>query len=101
MSMLHTVNKSPFNNDALSKCLQCAQPGSSILFIEDGVYASREGTTFTDSVKEALKDKQVYVLQPDLDARGMNSSLIDGIKTVDYSGFVDLTTEHDSVQSWL
>jgi sulfur transfer complex TusBCD TusB component (DsrH family) len=27
--------------------------------------------------------------------------MMDGIKVVDYDGFVDLVAEHDAVQSWL
>jgi tRNA 2-thiouridine synthesizing protein B len=31
----------------------------------------------------------------------MQDRVIDGIKLVDYSGFVDLVAEHPSVQAWL
>lgn len=41
------------------------------------------------------------VLGPDLQARGLENKLADGIKVVDYEGFVNLVAEHDSVQSWL
>ncbi len=101
MSMLHTVNKSPFNHDSLSSCLKCAQPGSTVLLIEDGVYAAREGTKFSDKVKDAMKNIKVVALTPDLDARGVNNNLIDGIEQVDYTGFVNLATECHTVQSWL
>ena len=37
--MLHTVNKSPFDKSSLDTCLKFAKAGSSILLIEDGVYA--------------------------------------------------------------
>jgi len=44
----------------------------------------------------------VYVLGPDLKARGFREDrLIEGIQVVDYAGFVDLATEHDKVQAWL
>lgn len=101
MSMLHTVNKSPFEKDSLKTCLRYAEAGASILLIEDAVYAAREGTEYSDLIKAALQDKSVYVLQPDLDARGVSGKLIEGIKAVDYAGFVNLTTENKSVQSWL
>jgi tRNA 2-thiouridine synthesizing protein B len=43
-----------------------------------------------------------YVLGPDAKARGLREpQMMDGIKVVDYDGFVDLVAEHDSVQSWL
>ena len=35
MSMLHTVNKSPFEKTTLDSCLRFAQEGSAILLIED------------------------------------------------------------------
>jgi tRNA 2-thiouridine synthesizing protein B len=44
----------------------------------------------------------VYVLGGDLAARGLSEDrMIDGIKTVDYAGFVDLTVENETTQSWL
>ena len=37
-----------------------------------------------------------------LNARGMtDDQVIDGIKVVDYEGFVDLTAECENVQAWL
>jgi tRNA 2-thiouridine synthesizing protein B len=39
---------------------------------------------------------------PDLKARGIDEArIIEGIKIVDYSGFVALVAEHDVTQSWL
>ncbi len=102
MAMLHTVNKSPFERNALSACLDMAKKGASVLLIEDGVYAAMRGTRFEDRMTQALADVKLYVLGPDLKARGLAAErIIDGIQVVDYGGFVDLTTEHDTVQSWL
>lgn len=101
MSMLHTVNKSPFERETLNTCLRYALPGSSILLIEDAVYAAREGTAHSDAIKNAIKDKSVYALKPDLDARGVNNGLINGVKLIDYAGFVELAASSQAVQSWL
>ena len=102
MSMLHTVNKSPFERNTLDACLRMAVPGNSVLFIEDGVYAAVNGTKATPQVAEAMSGMAFYALGPDLAARGVaESKLIDGIKVVDYAGFVDLVTSHERVQSWL
>lgn len=102
MAMLHTVNKSPFERNTLSSCLDMAKSGSSILLIEDGVLAAVKGTAAADKVAGAMSDKSVYVLGPDLNARGMtDDQVIDGIKIVDYEGFVDLTAECENVQAWL
>lgn len=101
MAMLHTVNKSPFGNDSLESCLRCAKAGSAILLIEDGVLGATEGTKVSDAIKSAMADKKVYALGADIDARGLKGKVIDGIELVDYKGFVKLTTEMDTVQSWL
>lgn len=101
--MLHTVNKSPFEKNSLERCLQYASTtkGGAILLIEDGVYGALAGTTLSDKVKQAMKNVAVYALYPDIEARGMQDRAIDGIKMVDYGGFVDLVAEHRTVQSWL
>lgn len=100
--MLHTVNKSPFERTAVQSCLDHAVDGSAILFIEDAVFAATKGTTIADAVAKAAGRCKVFVLGPDLAARGMGEDkLIDGITVVDYGGFVDLTVEHGAVQAWL
>ena len=44
----------------------------------------------------------MYVLKPDLEARGLPlNNVIEGVEIVGYEEFVDLTTEHKTVQSWL
>ena len=101
MTMLHTVNKSPFEKDALASCLRCSKDGSVILLLEDGVYGATKGTKVSDMVKDAMSSKTIYALQPDLESRGVADKVIDGIKLVDYAGFVDLVAENDTVQSWL
>ncbi len=99
--MLHTVNKSPFERNTLKTCLAHAKPGSAVLLIEDGVYAALSGTAHSDMVTQAMAQVSVYALGPDLDARGVANRVLNGIKVVDYAGFVDLAIEHPATQSWL
>ena len=100
--MLHTVNKSPFEKNSLNSCLNCAAEGSTVLLIEDGVYGAISGAASAKMVQDAMGDVSVYVLGPDLKSRGVDESrLIDGIKVVDYDGFVDLTTDNDTVTAWV
>lgn len=99
--MLHTVNKSPTERNTLESCLKYLKKGSAVLLIEDGVYGALKGTATTKMVEQALKSFPIYALYPDIEARGMQDRVIDGIKLVDYSGFVDLVAEHPSVQAWL
>jgi tRNA 2-thiouridine synthesizing protein B len=101
MAMLHTVNKSPFERNSFDSCLNHAKAGSSLLLIEDGIYAIVKGGTASGRLKQA-SGITVYALGPDLKARGIGEDqIIDGVTVVDYGGFVDLVTRHDSVQSWL
>lgn len=100
--MLHTVNKSPFEKNSLQTCLRLSKPGSSILLIEDGVYGALKGSEVATRLGEQMRDRQVYVLGPDLKARGLEQDkLIDGIEVVDYDGFVRLAAEAPKVQSWM
>lgn len=102
MSMLHTVNKSPLDRTALESAIKHATKGSAILMIEDGIYGAMKGTIKADMVSNAMGDISFYVMGPDLKARGIaEDKVIDGIKVVDYNGFVDLVAEHDCSQSWL
>ncbi len=99
--MLHTVNKSPFEKNSLVSCLDHAAKGSAILLIEDGVYGALNGSAVADKVKGAMENTTVYALGSDLEARGIADKVMDGIKVVDYAGFVDLACENDKVQAWL
>jgi tRNA 2-thiouridine synthesizing protein B len=99
--MLHTVNKSPFEHRALESCLKFARPGSAVLLIEDGVYAAARDTAVARLLQEALKIVSIYALKPDVEARGMQNRVMDGVRLVDYGGFVDLVAEYHAVQSWL
>lgn len=102
MAMLHTVNKSPFERNALESCISLAKAGSSILLTEDGVVGAMQGTAHSKKIEDAMANISFYVLGPDLKARGLSgSNVVNGVKVVDYSGFVDLAADHDSVQSWL
>ena len=102
MAILHTVNKSPFEKSSLETCLGYALEGSTVLLIEDGVYAAIDGGAAAAAVREAMQRVRVCVLDPDVRARGIaGEKLIDGVARVDYDGFVDLVVEHDKVQSWL
>jgi tRNA 2-thiouridine synthesizing protein B len=100
MTLLHTVNKSPFESNTFDICLGYAKDGSTVLLIEDGVYAATTGHKVAEKIKNA-SGVTFAVLGPDLQARGLENKLADGIKVVDYEGFVKLVAEHDSVQSWL
>ncbi len=100
--MLHTVNKSPFEKNSLRTCLRLAQAGSDILLIQDAVYAALPDTEFTADMMEAVRQHNVYALEPDLMARGFSQgNLITGVEPVGYDRFVELAVTNESVQTWL
>ena len=97
--ILHTINKSPFSNSSFTECLRLCTSGNSILFIEDGVYAAKDNTEFSQLI-EAYPEINFYALSADVEARGLTDLLNKHVKITDDTGFVKLCTQHKSVQSW-
>jgi tRNA 2-thiouridine synthesizing protein B len=98
MSILHLVNKSPYESTSMATCAGYAKDGDAVLLIEDGVYAAMKGGKAAGS----LAGLEVSVLGPDMAARGISKDrLVDGVSVIDYAGFVELTVAKDKVQSWL
>ncbi len=102
MSTLHTVNKSPFERNSLQSCAQHMIAGDAMIMIEDGVVGARKKSSVSTIVQAALELGGVFVLASDLAARGMKpEDVMDGVKLVDYGGFVDLVTQHARTVAWL
>ena len=102
MSTLHTVNKSSYDRNTLETCVSLTTKGSEVILIEDGVYSAIKGGNKASVIADAMGDVNFYVLGADIKARGIDESrLIDGVKVVDYSGFVELSVKNDKVSSWL
>ncbi|MBI5005902.1 MAG: sulfurtransferase complex subunit TusB [Nitrosomonadales bacterium] len=98
--MLHIINQSPLNSSTLDSCLNTAT-GGEILLIEDAVYAATRGNAAEAKLRAAMGKFKVYVLTPDLDARGLGDRVVEGVSSVDYGGFVDLVSNSKNCQSWL
>lgn len=102
MAPLHTVNKSPYASDALASCLDHLVEGAAVLLMEDGVYAAMAGGGHATRLAAVATKHRLYVLAPDLAARGLDRTvLVAGIEVIDYLRFVDLAAEHSAVQAWL
>lgn len=102
MWILHTVNKSPFETNALASALSHAAGNDAVLLIEDAVYGALQGTGVSQAVAIKASQGKLYVLAPDLAARGLaDGRLIEGVQQIDYTGFVDLVAEHKVTQAWL
>ncbi|CAA7620839.1 sulfurtransferase complex subunit TusB [Magnetospirillum sp. UT-4] len=102
MSILHTVNKSPFERANLSSCLGHANAGDAIMLYEDAVIAAMNGTAFAARIADAAKGCKICVLGADLKARGLDpANVVAGVSVIDYAGFVDLAADNASVNAWL
>lgn len=98
MTMLHLINKSPYDGCSLNTASTIMKPEDQLLLIEDGVY----GAVKSGKAASLLDGLKVSVLGPDLAARGISKDkLADGVDVVDYAGFVELVETTDRVQSWL
>ncbi len=90
--MLHVVASSPYTHTTLMRCLNFMQPEDQLLLVQDAVIASA-----TDKWCSLLQDKTVYVLQPDLIARGLVAKTG---KEIDMAGYVELVINYGSPLSW-
>jgi tRNA 2-thiouridine synthesizing protein B len=82
--ILHTVNKT----SALAKCQNLMAADDIMLLIEDGVYLALQGVN------------KGFALKADVEARGIADRMPEGIRIIDYAGFVNLTAEADKVCAW-
>lgn len=97
MSILHTVNSSPFQTLALQQCLALLGDQDCLLLIEDGVVASQAKHADFFHLKELAMQGRLMVLEADLQARGIENRIG---KTCSYLGFVNLVVKHKSQISW-
>lgn len=96
--VLHTVNNAPHSSHCLADCLRVICAPAALILIEDGAYAA------TLSNEALFKDLEAgidcYVLQPDLDARGLSALISTRFTPVSDSGFVALSIQCERIQSW-
>ncbi len=98
MSILHIVNKSPYERNSVALAVDYMRDGDTLLLIEDAVYTVMRG----GKAASIIDGRKAVVLGPDLAARGIaKEKMIDGVEVVDYAGFVDLVEASDKSQSWL
>ena len=96
--LLHLVNRSPYQHSALHDCLARCSAEDGILLTEDGVYAALANSPHRSALESS--GATIYVLQADLEARGLMSDISPSATSVDERRFVQLTLEYDNVVSW-
>jgi len=92
IKQLSIVKRSPFEFNDLELCLNYT-PDAPIVLLQDAVAAACGEHKWS----VLLKDKQVYVIDVDLAARGL--SLSTGT-TITYQQWVELTEQYRQIQSW-
>ena len=91
MSHLHTVNDPAL----LGLCLRSIERGDSLLFIEDGVYCAQR--KHSELVPD---DVSIYVMQSDVEARGLINRIEDKAIPASDSDFVRLCCENSKIINW-
>lgn len=99
MSTLHVVSSSPFSSSTLDLALSLASKDDAILLIENGVYGASVVSSNQLRMAAAAAGLRFYVLQEDLAARAVFSTLTE-FTAVSYAGFVDLVCQHNNSVSW-
>jgi len=97
--ILHTVNKAPGRDPALHSCLALARAGDGLLLLEDGVLGALDSEDNRKWLANAGALPKLYVLEPDLAARGF-TRILPGFERLDYAGFVALCAQYARVQNW-
>lgn len=98
MSTLHVISHSPFGDNRLSSCLRLLGSNDGLLLCGDGVYALQPGSEPLKALQQANLGARLFALEEDLQARGISS---DAARVIDYPAFVQLSLDHDKVNSWL
>lgn len=101
--MLIILSKSPFISDheslfrLVSKAVEKGDRVA-ILHIQDACVA----VMLDRYVKKVVSlEIEVYALREDCEARGLLEKIKNGVRTVDYKGWVDLVmNKHDKIISW-
>lgn len=95
--MLHLIFQSPLE----TATLQRIGNGDAVLFLENAVLCLRKDSVSSSQLSEMLENSRLFVLISDIETRGIaTKELIAGIEVIDYSQWVELTTQHQPVQSW-
>jgi len=95
--ILHTVKTSPFQTLAINNCLKLLSEQDSLLLTEDAVVASHAQHAHFEQLRLLAKQNRLFVLQADLDARGIENKIGKGCSYLD---FVELVIQHKSQIAW-
>lgn len=95
--ILHTLNVGP-DTAAFTECLRMTASGDALLLTGDGVYSTILGTAACKLLLES--GAELYVLEPDARAAGIQKKICDQVISVDYDGFVALSERFTRQLAW-
>ncbi|KAA5930848.1 sulfurtransferase complex subunit TusB [Pantoea sp. Bo_2] len=95
--MLHTLIHSPAHCD-LETLLLIAGEGDDLLLLQDGVLAALAGSRVLMRLSEC--EATLWVLAEDVQARGLTEQISTSVQSIDYTGFVTLTSRHQQQMVW-
>ncbi|SHO55046.1 sulfurtransferase complex subunit TusB [Vibrio quintilis] len=90
--MLHIIK----SQQAVKQALSYITSSDVIILIEDSVYCANQNHELYSMVCR----ESVFVLDEDIDARGIRPYIGAEVRCVDYSGFVDLTAQDIVSMTW-
>jgi tRNA 2-thiouridine synthesizing protein B len=96
--MLHLIFSAPLD----TTLLQRIGSDDAVLFLENAVLYLLKNSKNHLSIKKILTTQRLFVLVSDIETRGIShAELIPEVSIIDYSDWVNLTTQHPKVQSWI
>ena len=95
--MLHTSMHSPAHSD-LETLLLMADAGDDLLLLQDGVLAALAGSRALMQLSRS--NATLWVLDEDVQARGLTAQISTSVQSIDYNGFVTLTIRHQQQIVW-
>jgi len=96
--MLHLIYQSTIDNALLQRISGL----DSVIFLENSIFQINKNGTLSPELEQMLNNRiNFYVLDVELTTRGINiAELVEGIKVINYQGFVELTESNKVIKTW-
>jgi len=96
--MLHLIYQPAIDNALLQRISSL----DSVIFLENAIFQINKNGILCSALEKVLCNRiDFYVLDVELETRGINiAELIEGIKVINYQGFVELTESNKVIKTW-
>ncbi|GEM_PF-621286 len=96
--MLHLIYQSAIDNALLQRISSL----DSVVFLENAIFQINKNGTLNPELEQMLNNRiNFYVLDVELETRGVNiAELVEGVKVINYQGFVELTENSKVIKTW-